>query len=165
MQKSFYDRLARPFEEDIRKQRFLIRTNRFFTWVFYPVYLLLLLGRILHWDVRFWRVLFVPAVTFVLVTVVRWIADAPRPYEVWNEPPLIAKETAGGSCPSRHVFSAVMISMTALWLGFHRIGVLLLAASAILAVIRVTARVHFVRDVVIGAAAAVGLALLGYWVL
>ncbi len=164
MQKSFYDNLARPLKENEVLLQRVTQANRVVTWLFYFVYLLLLLGRILHWDVRFWHVLLVPAVSFALVTIVRRAVNAPRPYEVWNEPPLIEKDTVGLSCPSRHVFSAVMISMTALWLGFLRIGVLLLTGSAFLAVIRVATHIHFLRDVIAGAACGVGLALIGFYI-
>ncbi len=164
MQRSFYDAIARPFEANEKRRRLLPSLNRILTIVFYAIYALLLLVLLLRWDARFWRVLLVPAISFLLVTLFRRIVSAARPYEVWGVPPLIEKETAGRSFPSRHVFSAFIIAMAALWL-WRPIGIILLAAGAVLALVRVAARVHFVRDVIAGAAIAVGIGILFFWIL
>ncbi len=164
MQKSFYDALARPFETNKKRKRGLQIANRVLTIVFYVVYAVLLVVLIIRWDARFWWVLLVPVISFILVTLFRRIVHAKRPYEVWDTPPLIDKETAGRSFPSRHVFSAFIIAMAALWLWIPG-GIILLIAGAVLAYLRVAARVHFVRDVIAGAAIGVGLGLLGFWII
>ncbi len=164
MQKSFYDALARPFETNKKRKRGLQIANRVLTIVFYVVYAVMLVVLIVLWDARFWWVLLVPVISFVLVTIFRRIVHAKRPYEVWDTPPLIDKETAGRSFPSRHVFSAFIIAMAALWLWVPG-GIILLVAAAVLAILRVIARVHFVRDVIAGAAIGVGLGLLGFWII
>ncbi len=164
MQKSFYDALARPYETTEKRKRGLQIANRVLTIAFYVVYAVLLVVLIIRWDSRFWWVLFVPAISFVLVTLFRRIVHAKRPYEVWDTPPLIDKETAGRSFPSRHVFSAFIIAMATLWL-WGPGGIILLIAGAVLAYLRVAARVHFLRDVIAGAAIGVGLGLLGFWII
>ncbi len=164
MQKSFYDALARPFEKNEKRRRVLAASNRTVTVVFYLVYAVLLIVLIILRDQRFWRVLLVPLLSFILVTVFRRIVSAKRPYEVWGEPPLIEKETAGRSFPSRHVFSAFIIAMAMLWLCVPA-GIVLLAAGTLLAVLRLCARVHFLRDVIAGAAIGVGLGILGFWII
>ncbi len=164
MQKSFYDALSRPFETNEKRKRRLVTANRIVTIAFYVIYPAMLAVLIIFRDTRFWRVLLVPVLSFILVTVFRRIVSAKRPYEVWDVPPLIEKETAGRSFPSRHVFSAFIIAMAALWLNIPA-GIILLAAGTFLAVARVIARVHFVRDVVAGALIAVGLGILGFWVI
>ncbi len=168
MPRSFYDALARPFETNEKKKRWLLTANRIVTTAFYlvyPIMLVVLLVFLIMWgDPRFWRVLLVPVLSFVIVTIFRRICNAKRPYEVWDVKPLFEKETTGRSFPSRHVFSAIMIAMAMLWLNIPA-GIVLLAAGAYLAAVRVIARVHFLRDVIAGAAIAVGLGLLGFWVI
>ncbi len=164
MQKSFYDALTRPFETNEKRKRRLVTANRVVTIAFYVVYPVMLAVLLILRDARFWRVLLVPVLSFILVTVFRRIINARRPYEVWDEMPLIEKDTAGLSFPSRHVFSAFIIAMAALWLNIPA-GIILLAAGTFLAIVRVIARVHFVRDVVAGALIAVGLGILGFWVI
>ena len=115
-------------------------------------------------DSRFWRVLLVPAVTFVLVSLFRRKFNAPRPYEKWPVKPLIPKDTKGNSFPSRHVFSIYIIAMAA-WYVCPPLGVILCVAGVFLAAARVIGRVHFVKDVVAGALIAVGCGILSFWVI
>ena len=49
---------------------------------------------------------------FVGLSVVRKIINAPRPYEKFDMPPVLEKDTKGKSFPSRHVFSVFIIAMT-----------------------------------------------------
>ncbi len=110
--------------------------------------------------------LLVPGISFVLVTVIRRAIDAPRPYTVFNTPPVIPKDTRGNSFPSRHAFSIFIIGMTfcaccpLVWA-----GPVVLTLGCVLAVLRVVGGVHFPRDVVAGAALGIALGWLGFWVL
>lgn len=99
---------------------------------------------------RLLRLVLVPGVGFVLLSLVRRQLNVPRPYERWSIDPLITREKTGDSFPSRHVFSATVIAMAALWLDW-RWGLPLLVLAALLAVIRVVGGVHYPRDVVVGA--------------
>ncbi|MCC8141473.1 MAG: phosphatase PAP2 family protein [Lachnospiraceae bacterium] len=163
MQKSYYDALARPFETNEKRKHVLLAANRVVTIAFYVIYPAMLVILLILGDPRFAQILLVPVISFILVTIFRRIVNAKRPYEVWGEQPLIEKETAGRSFPSRHVFSAFMIAMAMLWINIPA-GIVLMAAGAFLAVARVIARVHFLRDVVAGALIAVGLGILGFYV-
>ena len=58
------------------------------------------------------RAALVPGISFVLVTVLRKVINAPRPYEVFDAAPVIPKDTRGNSFPSRHAFSIFVIAMT-----------------------------------------------------
>ena len=100
------------------------------------------------------RTIMIPAISFAAVSGFRRIYCARRPYEIWNIPPILHKETKGNSFPSRHVFSIYMIGMTyeAMLPGF---GVPFFAAGILLALIRVVGGVHFIKDVVCGAGIAV----------
>ena len=140
------------------------RVNHILTDVVYLVYPALLFYLMVYRDSRFWRVLLVPAVTFVLVSLFRRKFNAPRPYEKWPVKPLIPKDTKGNSFPSRHVFSIYIIAMAA-WYVCPPLGVILCVAGVFLAAARVIGRVHFVKDVVAGALIAVGCGILSFWVI
>ena len=132
MKQEFYDRLAAPFEASERKKNCLLRINHILTNVVYLIYPALLLYLVVCRDSRFWRVLLVPAVTFVMVSLFRKKFNAPRPYEKWLVKPLIPKDTKGNSFPSRHVFSIYIIAM-AVWYVWMPLGVILCVAGVFLA--------------------------------
>ncbi len=162
MNKSFYDNLSRPYEENGKKRNRLLRTNQLITWIFNIVYPALLVYLLVLRDPRIVKAFFVPVLGFAAVTLFRKLYNAPRPYEVWDESPLIPKESAGKSFPSRHVFSAFIIVQTVAyvfpkpsWLFLLSDVLFLLALD--LAAIRVRARLHFVKDVVAGALIATAL--------
>lgn len=164
MKQEFYDKLSAPFETSERKKNCLLRVNHILTDVVYLVYPALLLYLIVSRDSRFLRVLFIPAVTFALVTLFRKKFNAPRPYETWPVKPLIPKDTKGNSFPSRHVFSIYIIAMAA-WYVWWPLGLILVIAGVFLSAARVIGRVHFVKDVVAGALIAVGAGILCFWVI
>ena len=92
----------------------------------------------------------VTAVGFAAVSFFRRRFNAPRPYECCSIAPLIARDGAGKSFPSRHAFSAFAIAAS--WFaGSAPVAVVLLVAAVVLAVCRVLGGVHFPRDVVVGA--------------
>lgn len=91
----------------------------------------------------------VPAVGFVLLTLVRKWINQPRPYEAWEIVPLLDKDSSGNSMPSRHVFSATIISMACLHASLPA-GLVLLFSSALLGLVRVLGGVHYPKDVLVG---------------
>ena len=91
----------------------------------------------------------VPALGFVLLTLVRKWINQPRPYETWEIIPLLDRDSPGQSMPSRHVFSATIISMACLHASLS-VGVILLVLSALLGLVRVLGGVHYPKDVVVG---------------
>mgnify|MGYP001736117445 CR=1 FL=1 len=91
----------------------------------------------------------VPALGFVLLTLVRKWINQPRPYETWEIVPLLDRDSPGQSMPSRHVFSATIISMACLHASLS-VGVILLVLSAFLGLVRVSGGVHYLKDVVVG---------------
>ena len=113
-----------------------------------------------------WRAALVPAVAFVLLTVVRAAINRPRPYEAFAVAPVIPKDTKGNSFPSRHVFSATMIALTfVLCSPWMWLGIAFLIVAVLLAVVRVISGVHYVSDVIAGIVFAVLSALVGYIIL
>ena len=129
----------------------LLRTfNRFMTVVMPIVYLTLLATIYLQQGLgkQVWIYVFVPASGFVILSLLRKKINAPRPYEEWTIKPLLDRDSPGQSMPSRHVFSATIISMAC----FHAslsLGVILLVLSAFLGVVRVLGGVHYPKDVVV----------------
>lgn len=147
----WYDHIA----TNIKNKPFLLRLlrsfNRLMTVVMPIVYLTLLttiyfregLGK------QIWLYVFVPASGFVILSLLRKKINAPRPYEEWDIKPLLDRDSPGQSMPSRHVFSATIISMTCLHASLT-VGFILLVLSALLGLVRVLGGVHYPKDVVVG---------------
>lgn len=113
--------------------------------VSYPV--LLFLAWQQNWNTVL-RYIIIPAVVFGVVTVMRHIWDFPRPYEQ-GRVPLIEKEKKGHSFPSRHVASAAVIAWV--WWDYAVIpGGLLAVCTVLIALTRVLAGVHYLKDVAAG---------------
>ncbi len=130
----------------------LLRTfNRFMTVVMPIVYLTLLATIYLQQGLgkQVGIYLFIPASGFVILSLLRKKINAPRPYEVWEIVPLLDRDSPGQSMPSRHVFSATIISMACLHASLT-MGMICLTLSAFLGLVRVLGGVHFPKDVVVG---------------
>ena len=140
---------------NIENKPFLLRLlrffNRFMTVVMPIVYLTLLATTYFQEGLgkQVWIYVFVPATGFVISSLLRKKINAPRPYEEWDIKPLLDRDSPGQSMPSRHVFSATIISMAS----FHAslsLGVILLVFSVFLGLVRVLGGVHYPKDVVVG---------------
>ena len=130
----------------------LLRTfNRFMTVVMPMIYLTLLAITYLQQGLgkQVLMYVFIPASGFVILSFLRKKINAPRPYEEWTIKPLLDRDSPGQSMPSRHVFSATIISMACLHASLS-VGVILLVLSALLGLVRVLGGVHFPKDVVVG---------------
>ena len=140
---------------NIKNKPFLLRSlrafNRFMTVVMPIVYIALLattyfqegLGR------QILIYVFIPASGFVILSFLRKKINAPRPYEVWEIVPLLDRDSPGQSMPSRHVFSATIISMACIHASLS-VGVILLVLSVFLGLVRVLGGVHYPKDVLVG---------------
>lgn len=130
----------------------LLRTfNRFMTVVMPIVYLTLLATTYLQEGLgkQIWMYVFVPASGFVILSLLRKKINAPRPYEEWDIKPLLDRDRPGQSMPSRHVFSASIISMACMHASLT-MGMICLTLSAFLGLVRVLGGVHYPKDVVVG---------------
>ncbi|MGC0298121.1 phosphatase PAP2 family protein [Streptococcus sp. CL6.22] len=147
----WYDHIAGNIENKPFLLRLLRAFNRFMTVVMPIVYLTLLAITYLQEGLgkQVWIYSFVPASGFVILSLLRKKLNAPRPYEVWEIVPLLDRDSPGQSMPSRHVFSATIISMACLHASLS-VGFILLILSAILGLVRVVGGVHFPKDVVVG---------------
>ena len=140
---------------NIKNKSFLLSLlksfNRFMTVVMPIVYLTLLVITYLQEGLgkQVLMYVFVPASGFVILSLFRKKINAPRPYEVWEIVPLLDRDSPGQSMPSRHVFSATIISMACLHASLS-VGVILLVLSAFLGLVRVLGGVHYPKDVLVG---------------
>ena len=125
--------------------------NRFMTVVMPIVYLTLLVTT--YFQEGFGKqvliYVFISATGFVILSLLRKKINAPRPYEEWDIKPLLDRDSPGQSMPSRHVFSASIISMACLHASLS-VGVILLILSVFLGLVRVLGGVHYPKDVLVG---------------
>ena len=147
----WYDHIAGKIKNNPLFLRFLRVFNRFMTVVLPIVYLTLLATTYLQqgFGKQVLMYVFVPASGFVMLSLLRKKINAPRPYEIWEIVPLLDRDSPGQSMPSRHVFSATIISMACLHASLS-VGLILLILSAILGLVRVLGGVHYPKDVVVG---------------
>ncbi len=139
------------------------RANLLITAAAYIAYPALVLFLLFTRDPRVLRVLLTAAVSFVLVTLLRYFVHAPRPYEVLSRTGAIHKSKKGSSFPSRHVFSIFVIAMTFIYICLP-LGIVFLLLGAVLAVLRVVGGVHFIKDVVAGSLIGIVSGVLGLYI-
>ena len=147
----WYNHIAGKIENKPFLLRLLRAFNLFMTVVMPIVYLTLLATTYLQQGLgkQVLMYVFIPASGFVILSFLRKKINAPRPYEEWTIKPLLDRDSPGRSMPSRHVFSATIISMAC----FHAslsLGIILLVLSAFLGLVRVLGGVHYPKDVVVG---------------
>ena len=129
----------------------LLNFNRLMTVAMPLVYLILLVTTYLQLGLgqQVGVYLLVPATGFVILSLFRKKINHPRPYETWDIAPLLDKDSSGQSMPSRHVFSATIISMACLHASLP-VGLACLIFSALLGLVRVLGGVHYPKDVLVG---------------
>lgn len=132
-------------------------------YIFYPIQMISL-GLSQGFDSEvFLRFTLIPLGTLIVVTIVRAIINAKRPYEVYDYTPPVHKDTKGKSFPSRHTVCAFIIAMAFMYVQVS-LGVIMLVIAAVIGLTRVLAGVHFIRDVISGAAIGVLIGVLGFFV-
>lgn len=147
----WYDQIATNIKNKLFLLKLLRAFNRFVTVVMPILYLTLLVTTYFQEGLgkQVWIYVFVPATGFVILSFLRKKINAPRPYEEWTIKPLLDRDSSGQSMPSRHVFSATIISMACLHASLT-IGMACLTLSVFLALVRVLGGVHYPKDVVVG---------------
>ena len=91
------------------------------------------------------------AVGLVMVSLLRKAINAPRPYEIYDFFDTPPRHGKGCSFPSRHAYSSFVIAILA-WIFHPVLAVSLLVLAICLCAFRVLLGVHFLRDVLCGAA-------------
>ena len=162
MTKEQYIKITEPLRSDPEKTNRIVGINQILTGVVffvYPLYVAVLYG---EKDPKLLKVIFVPAISFVLVTVIRRIINAPRPYEKFEMSPVIEKDTKGKSFPSRHVFSIFVIAVT-IFYSHPGPGIVIGLMGVAMAVIRVLGGVHEPIDVIAGALIGILSGVIGFY--
>lgn len=164
MTKETYIRITEPLRNNPKRAAVIHICNRILTGLVFVSYPALLLWLFRNQEQSLIRAILVPFDSFIILTIFRVFVNAKRPYEVFDIPPVIAKDTRGRSFPSRHVFSVFIIAMT-----FFAVcpvpvfGGVIFVLGILLAVVRVFAGVHFPRDVIAGAIFGITAGYIGYF--
>lgn len=163
MTKDTYIKITGIIRDNPRRVRLTLCANRVltgFVFLFYPIFLLTLFLQ----KNGFWlRAAIVCGISFVGLSAFRRAFDSPRPYEKFGIPPVLPKETAGKSFPSRHVFSVFIIASTVFFVS-PAAGIVLGITGIALGVIRVIGGVHEPRDVITGALLGIACGLAGCYI-
>ena len=133
-------------------------------YIFYPIQMITLAVNEGIGSEVFLRFTLIPLCTLIIVSVIRAVINAKRPYEVYDYTPAVEKDARGKSFPSRHTVSAFIIAIAFLYVQ-TKIGVIMLLVAAAIGVTRVLAGVHFIRDVIGGAAIGVLVGLVGFFII
>ncbi len=118
--------------------------------LFYPIQLIYLLVTLGFSNIIFLKFTFVPLAVLVFVTLLRYIVNAKRPYELYDYEPVVNKKTKGKSFPSRHTACAFIIAMAFLYIQLE-LGIIMLVLAVLIGLTRILSGVHFIRDVIGGA--------------
>ena len=163
MKKETYVKMTTYIKSKPKLARVLILINKIITKGIFVVYPVLLIWLFFTERQNIIRPIVVPFISFVALSIFRHFINRPRPYEKFEIPSVMQKDTVGKSFPSRHVFSAFIIACT-FWrfTGSLCVGIALIIISIILAVMRVVRGVHFISDVLAGAAFAILVSYIGY---
>lgn len=149
-----YIKLTNFFKYNKTAKAILKFIYRFFPLFVFANYPILLVYTFLWKRDLFLESLIVPAGVFIGITILRIIIKEERPYVRYEVAPVFAKDSKPDSMPSRHTASAFIIAMTMLRFNVWA-GVLYLLIAVMISVSRVCAGVHYVRDVIVGAAIAI----------
>ena len=132
-------------------------------YIFYPIQLATLAVNEGFGNVLFLKFMLIPLCTLILISVIRLAINAKRPYEVYDYTPAVNKNTLGKSFPSRHTVSAFIIAMGFLYIN-TTLGIIMLCLATAIGLTRILSGVHFVRDVIGGAAIGVIIGILGFFI-
>jgi membrane-associated phospholipid phosphatase len=110
----------------------------------------LLLYLTITFDIRVFACGIIPWLDFLLVTLIRKNINSRRPFEVCRYEP-ITPHSKGKSCPSRHASSSVIISIAVFYIS-PVLGIVTAVIGAAVCAARVVSGVHYIHDVVYGAA-------------
>lgn len=160
MSENSYKKMLSFLENHIFLKNIVVLLGKVITvavYIFFPAFLIYLY--LISYN-GLLKMILIPLISFIILSIVRRIINLPRPYEKYDITPLYKKHTKGFSCPSRHTFSAFVIGFCVMYVSVP-LGVVLTLLAVILAVTRVLCGVHFIRDVVWGAIAAALAAIIG----
>lgn len=164
MTKQGYQNMLSWVKSRPRLGKAVVLAGKIVTYGIYALYPLFFLHLVLSRHEAVYRYVTVPAVSFVVLSLIRYFLNFPRPYEKWDLVPLYPKSTRGKSFPSRHTFCAFIIAVAAFYI-YPAAGVVIAAAGVVLAISRVLSGVHFIRDVAVGTACGLGFGIIGFYLI
>jgi len=164
MDEKLYKRISAPFRKK-RTVQFIRLLNLALTGLVYIAYPALMLYVLIFRRECFLRSLIVPGSMFFFVSGLRKVIDRPRPYEALEIKPLLVKEKQGESMPSRHIFSVFVIAMTFMYVFGVSAAVPLFLIGIVMALLRVIGGVHYISDVLVGAAIGIISGILGFFII
>ncbi len=134
------------------------------TYLCAAVYMGALLYLMVMRDVRLFRALIVPAVCFIVCTVLRPLIGRQRPYDRFGVPPVGShKPGKGKSMPSRHTASAAAIAFAIIYIfPGAPVAACMLLLAALIAALRVLSGQHYLSDVAAALLLSGGISLAGY---
>ena len=149
--RKLYEKTMKFFSENKYYKLTLAIIYKFLPLVLFIAYPILILYVFFTQRNEIFKVVLVPLGVLVSVSIFRKLLNKKRPYEVYCIPSVFNKQTKGESMPSRHTASAFIIAMTFLYINFD-LGVTALSMAILIALSRVLAGAHFIRDVLAGMA-------------
>lgn len=164
MTRENYEKMINTVNSTPLLRKYVLFADSVFTKIVYVSYPVLLIFMVIKKEPGFLPALLVPAISFVILSIFRYIYNAKRPYEIYGIKPIINKDSSGKSFPSRHVFSVFIISFTMMWIK-PALGIAMFIIGIAIAVNRVIGGVHFPRDVIAGILFAIFSGLIGFYVI
>lgn len=161
MTKEKYEKIYNFFASHTKALKILEILNKLTTYVGYGAYFLLLIYLMATKNEKLIRCIIIPAMAFVLTTVIRSKLNFPRPYEKLDIIPLIKKDTKGKSFPSRHTACISIIAFSWLYT-YVPAGIFMCLVTLVIMIIRPLAGIHFPKDVIAGFVLSGVCAVIGY---
>ena len=124
----------------------------------------MLINTLIEGWIKALTILLILGAPFVLVSLVRRLINAKRPYEADDFTGVVPRKKAGRSFPSRHAFSIFAIGTLCLFFNLP-IGIFCLIFGAVLCFCRVALGIHYIRDVLCGATVGVLTSVIGALIL
>ena len=134
------------------------------TYLCAAVYMGALLFLMLTRDVRLFRALIIPAVCFIVCTVLRPVIGRQRPYDRFGALPVGEYHPGKGkSMPSRHTASAAAIAFAVIYaFPGAPLALAMLALCLLVAALRVLSGQHYLSDVLAALLLSALISLIGY---
>lgn len=138
----------------------------YFVFLSYPLFILYLYIIKYNFNISkaLIKVILVPLISFIIISLIRKFINAKRPYEKYNFKPILSKRTIGKSFPSRHIFS-VFILATMYLQSDVKLAFAIFLVGILIAIIRVIGGVHFIKDVIFGAIIGLFFGIVGFYII
>lgn len=164
MKALWYERLNSAVRHTNKRKKWVKNTARWLPMTVAIGYGIVLMLLLYNNDPHAVRYAAVPATVFLLVTGLRRLLPFPRPYEVCDIEPLLPRKKHGCSLPSRHTASAAIIALG----GFYvtpLLGAVFTALAVLVALTRLLAGVHFLRDLLAAFLLALLIGIPAFWLI